>query len=73
MICMLRLVRDGLTGASVETVVGAGNLDRGDVGVDDPVLSTSAVAVVADEYSNEHLRDTCPREVLTSGREFRWP
>ena len=62
-----------LTGTSVQAEVSARNLDSSLIVVDDPVLSGSAVAVVADEYSDEHLRDTRLREKHTSGREFRWP
>ena len=40
--------REPLTRAGVKAVVGARNLESGGAGVDDPVLSTSAVAVVAE-------------------------
>ena len=40
-------IGERLTAASIQAVVGARNLDSGRARVDDPVLSTSAVAVVA--------------------------
>ena len=59
-------IDERLTAASIQAVVGARNLDSGRARVDDPVLSTSAVAVVAGNARQPQ------QYIFTSARTYIW-
>ena len=60
------------TGASVQAEVGVSDLHGCDGGVENPVLSSSAVAVVTEGKTSDIGRSVI-EVIRTSGREYRWP
>ena len=62
------------TSASIETVVGVSDLDRRASSVENPLLSSSAVAVVAAEPTFRIVQEAWNRDVtLTFERVSHWP